>query len=118
MPLRAVLSLPSNPVPGSSTSTALLRCAFFSVSARDDSLPTSSSELICMHHLVRHGHIQIAQSAHGENEERDAGFHIEHARSPEPAVFLPEWHGGQRAQRPYRIGMAQRQNLSLFLFPE
>ncbi len=46
-PLRSVLSLPSSPAPGSSTSTTALRRAASSVSGRDDSLPTSSSALTC-----------------------------------------------------------------------
>ena len=114
-PLRAVLSLPSRPVPGSSTSTALLRRAFFSVSARDDVAAHFFVGIDLQQHLRRHRDVQFAQRAHGENEERDARFHVEHARSPQPALRFAERHGAQRAQRPDRVGMAERQNLAALL---
>ena len=45
MALRCVFSFPVAPVPGSSTNTALLRPASFSINFCDDSLPVSSSEV-------------------------------------------------------------------------
>ncbi len=42
-----------------------------------------------------HRNLQFPQRAHRENEERDAGFHIQHARPPQPPIALPERHGPQ-----------------------
>lgn len=46
-PFRAVFSLPSGPVPGSSTNTPALFRACASVNVRELGLPTSSSEFNC-----------------------------------------------------------------------
>jgi hypothetical protein len=66
-------------------------------------------------HLRRRGNFQFAQRARGENEERDAGFHVEHARPPErPSAS----RNGMVRSVPIGhtvSGMAQRQHLPALL---
>ena len=72
-------------MPGSSTSTALLRAAFFSVSARDTSLPTSSSGFNCSTTFdpAAIPNSRSARTAYRKNAM--PGLHIQHARPPQGA---------------------------------
>src|SRR5437016_14611147 len=55
--------------------------------------------------------IQLAKRLQGEQEERNARFHVENARTPEPSVGHTERHARERSHAPHRIGMAQHENL-------
>ena len=66
-------------------------------------------------HMTPHGNVEFAYRAHGHQQESQATLHIEHARSPQPSFYTPEGHVRQRPQRPYCIGMAQREDLSSLL---
>ena len=59
-----------------------------------------------------HRDFEHAQRMDGENEERDARFHVQHAGSPQAALLLAERHVRQRAERPNGIGMRQHQDLA------
>ena len=59
-----------------------------------------------------HGDFEHAQRVDGENKKSDARFHIQHARSPQTALFFAERHLRKRAERPNGIGMRQHQDLA------
>ena len=59
-----------------------------------------------------HRDFEHAKRVDGENKERDARFHVQHARPPQAALLLAERHLRQRAQRPNGIGMRQHQDFA------
>ena len=100
--------------PGSSTSTATLGAGGF-FGERTRRLAADFFIGIHLHHyFAGDWDVRFPQGAHRENEKSDAGFHVEHAGSPEPAFELAEGHGAQGAEGPHGIGMTERQNLPGF----
>ncbi len=61
------------------------------------------------------GNVEIDEGLHGEEEKGDAGFHVEDARSPETSFGVPEGHGGEGAERPDGVGVAEGKDLAFFL---
>ena len=68
------------------------------------------------HDAARDGNTGVAEGAHGKHEEGEAGFHVEHAGSPEAALLLAPRHFAKRAQRPHGVAVAERENLSGLAF--
>ncbi len=52
----------------------------------------------------------FAQGSQGEDDLRDTGLHVEHARSPKPSLRLAERHGSQCSDVPDRIVVAEQQD--------
>src|SRR6266536_69595 len=68
---------------------------------------------IQLHHdAMPNGNVEFAKSAHRIDEERQAAFHVENARTPQTAVRFPERHGLQGSKRPHGIRMPQRKDLA------
>ena len=59
-----------------------------------------------------HWNFEHAKGVHGVNKERDARFHVQHARPPQAALLLAQRHLRERAERPNRIGMRQHQDFA------
>ena len=62
--------------------------------------------------IPAHWDFEHAKGVDRVNKERDARFHVEHARPPQAALLLAERHLRERAERPDRIGMRQHQDFA------
>ena len=90
MPLRLVLSAPPASA-GSSTSTASLRAASASISAREVWLPVSSSEVHSIAMRDVGGGRLLEDRARGQHAHRQPGLHVEDA-GPVEAAVRRQWH--------------------------
>ena len=63
------------------------------------------------HHSGTRRKLHLPHRPRRENEKRDARFHVQHARPPQPSILFPERHRPQRAQRPHCVRMPERQDL-------
>ena len=64
------------------------------------------------HNVTAHRDFEHAQGVNRVNKECDAGFHVEHAGSPQAALLLAKRHLRQRAEGPNGIGMRQHQDFA------
>ena len=110
MPFRAVFTAPLA-IAGSSTSTASLFRASSSISAREVSLPVSSSVLQSIVTATLGRRRQFEQRLCGEHPEADACLHVERARSVQPPAFLADGHARQLAHRPHGVEVPDDEHL-------